>query len=367
MMTRFSRLLNGYMNEIGLSDSRLAWRIGVCRHTIIRWRNGLVERPNCDRVREVTNVLRLTPQERHELLRAARCQDRTADQFLPVIGKPVFSPKQFFGREELLGRMRRAWEKESLENVAVIGNRGSGKTSLLHYLEKIGTTSKNSLRPNQRPPKSWKDWLPKDFQFAIIDFCDAGMCDPEVLVRDVLQQLKLPTPEVCDLECFAKTLKQVEIPTIIMMDEVGAGLNSETLTPEFWYNLRSLAGHSPHLGFLMTARESVQVLAKNAGKPSPFFNLFGHTLELEAFTDDEAQDFLNHFPGKLSSKDRQWILDNSGGWPVFLQMICDERLIALEEKQLDEHWKVEALKRIKTFQESSSRPISIKNTSEVWQ
>jgi hypothetical protein len=169
------------------------------------------------------------------------------------------------------------------------------------------------------------------------------------------------------LECFAKTLKQVEIPTIIMMDEVGAGLNSETLTPEFWYNLRSLAGHSPHLGFLMTARESVQVLAKNAGKPSPFFNLFGHTLELEAFTDDEAQDFLNNFPGKLSSKDRQWILDNSGGWPVFLQMICDERLIALEEKQLDELWKVEALKRIKTFQESSSRPISIKNTSEVWQ
>jgi DNA-binding XRE family transcriptional regulator/energy-coupling factor transporter ATP-binding protein EcfA2 len=360
----FSDLLDDYITEVGLSDARLAWKVGVSRHTIIRWRTGEVKQPSkCDKVREVAKVLKLTSLQRHELLLAAGCQDEVEDKLIPVVGKPVISPKQLFGQQAVLERIKRVWSKIHLENIALIGPRGSGKTSLLHYLENITTAT--SLRPNQ--PKGWDNWLPNGFQFAIINFHDPGMCHPETLIRDVLEQLNLPIPDVCDLECFANILKRVETQTIIMMDEIGAGLKSSDLDANFWYNFRFLTGHCANLGFFVTAREPIEVLAKNEGKPSPFFNLFGNILALEPFTKSEALEFLDYCPKTLFDEDREWmlnVLDKTGYWPVLLQHLCDERLLALEQSQTDEVWKNNALERIKPFLQHLPPPKG-SNNSEV--
>jgi transcriptional regulator with XRE-family HTH domain len=71
-MRTFSELLREYTARTGISDAELARGLGVRRQTVFRWKEGLVARP-----RDVADVLRcaaklrLTPQERDELLMAA--------------------------------------------------------------------------------------------------------------------------------------------------------------------------------------------------------------------------------------------------------------------------------------------------------
>ncbi len=71
-MKPFGELLSYYINRVGISDAELARRLGVSRQTVFRWREGLTDRPrHRDDVVDIANKLRLTPDERHELLLAA--------------------------------------------------------------------------------------------------------------------------------------------------------------------------------------------------------------------------------------------------------------------------------------------------------
>lgn len=71
-MRTFAELLTEYMKRTGISDSELARTLGVSRQTIFRWKEGTVERPqHREDVLRCAARLRLTPQERDELLLAA--------------------------------------------------------------------------------------------------------------------------------------------------------------------------------------------------------------------------------------------------------------------------------------------------------
>jgi tetratricopeptide (TPR) repeat protein/DNA-binding XRE family transcriptional regulator len=71
-MESFNELLSQYIQRTGISDAELARTIGVSRQTIFRWREGLTGRPrHRDDVLEIARKLRLTSDERDELLLAA--------------------------------------------------------------------------------------------------------------------------------------------------------------------------------------------------------------------------------------------------------------------------------------------------------
>lgn len=75
----FADLLTEYMERTGIGDAELARRINVNRLTLIRWREGVTERPRhrAD-VARCADVLRLTPEERDEFLLAAGFQPDSA-------------------------------------------------------------------------------------------------------------------------------------------------------------------------------------------------------------------------------------------------------------------------------------------------
>lgn len=263
-----------------------------------------------------------------------------------VIGNPIINPRQFFGREYILKRIFDVWRTTPLQHIAIIGEKRSGKTSLLHYLSRIIDTPAQKLRPNQR-----NDWIKPCYQWVYIDFQDPRMAYQESLLRYILSKIGLPIPQPCDLVAFTEIIDQyLDIPTIILLDEIKAGFNCPDLDEHFWWGMRSL-GCGGKLGFLFTAHQLPQEIVQDDGKPSPFFNIFGHVFNLDPFTEEEALDFISSIPQIFDKKEIQWIIDNSRKWPALLQIICHSRFTALEEGKKDHSWKIEALQRIKPYRD----------------
>ncbi len=166
MAKTFAKLLDEHIKSKNISNAQLAEEIKkktsekTCnRHTIGLWCKGEVKRPNCEYVKAGADVLGLTLFQRVEFLAAAGCpyNEELAEllelsknvrndppdiiednsQNKPIIGVPINLPHQFFGREKELKRIFGRWKQPPLVNVAVIGARRSGKTSLLHYIKNI--------------------------------------------------------------------------------------------------------------------------------------------------------------------------------------------------------------------------------------
>jgi hypothetical protein len=264
-----------------------------------------------------------------------------------VIGPPITEPRQFFGRDHLLRRIFGVWKHTPVQHIAIVGLKRSGKTSLLHYLKRIIDTPAEKLRPYQR-----NDWLMPGYQWVFVDFQDPRMCQQENLLRYIITELDIPQPEPCNLINFMEAVDQyLDIPTVILLDEITAGMMSENLDEQFWWGLRSLGSHHSFgkIGFLLSAHESPEQMTLSNSKPSPFFNIFGHVLNLGPLTEEEARELVDSSPLPFSESDIEWILTQTHRWPVLLQMFCYLRLVALEEGEKNNAWQKESLDRMKPY------------------
>jgi hypothetical protein len=266
-----------------------------------------------------------------------------------IVGPPISQPRYFFGRDYEIKRIFGLWRRFPLQNVAVIGPKRSGKTSLLHYLEKITLTPPEQLRPSQQT-----NWLPQpeQYRWVFVDFQDARMGHRERLLRYLLTSLDMPIPEPCDLENFMDIVSlQLDSPTIILMDEISAGLASPELDQQFWGSLRSLGSNltGGNLAFLLTSHEAPAQLAEEHGKPSPFFNIFGHTFKLGALKETEALELIASSPYPFDQADINWIMAQSGCWPYLLQILCHARLTALEYQEAGDSWKREGMRQMAPY------------------
>lgn len=280
-----------------------------------------------------------------------------ADLVAPfIVGLPITHPRSFFGRDYELGRIFGLWKRFPLQNVAVIGAKRSGKTSLLHYLKTITMAAPDQLRPGQRA-----DWLPEPqrYQWVMVDFHDVRMHQRERLLQHLLSSLGLPAPDKCDLPCFMDLIDQhLRAPAIILMDEIGAALESPDLDQDFWWGLRSVGVNQAkgNLGFLLTSHLPPAQLAQDQGKLSPFFNIFGHTFTLGPLLEQEARDLIASAPQPFEAADVEWILAESGRWPSLLQLLCHVRLETLKDGQRDTAWRAEGQRQMTPFRHLLSKP-----------
>lgn len=265
-----------------------------------------------------------------------------------VTHQPVVDPRQFFGRVRECRRIFAWWRHFPLQNVAIVGPKKSGRTSLLHYLKEIHMTPAGRLRPNQR-----NDWLPDAarYHWLYVDFFDARWRKREALLRYLLAEMGLPLPDPCTLDTFMETVSDhLHQPAVIMLDELSAGLEMPDYDLNFWRSMRALVTSVTrgNLAFVITALDAPGRLAANYGKTSPFFNLFA-SVTLGPLTIEEATELIASSPRPFAAADVQWILEQSQGWPVVVQRLCQERLLALEDGRTDDEWRVEALARIEPY------------------
>ena len=267
-----------------------------------------------------------------------------------ITGSPITHPRYFFGREKELKRLFNLLKRHPLQNAAIIGKQRSGKTSLLYYLKNITTTPPTELRPNQK-----SDWLPhpENYRWIFVDFQDARMGNREKLLSYILASLSLEIPTECDLDKFMEVVsKKLRSPTIILLDEIGVALKRcPELDDEFWECLRSLTTNytGGNLAFVLATPESPIELAHHSGHTSPFFNIFGYTTTLGALTEGEARELIGNSPIGFPEEDVEWILEESGGWPLLLQILCRECLFSLEDGESDGNWREEGLRQIAPF------------------
>jgi transcriptional regulator with XRE-family HTH domain len=321
-MIYFAEQLDKYMKIANLSDEALAGQIGVTKMTVHNWRTGKNKNsPSREKVVKCAYLLKLTPKQRMEFFTMAGILVGIP-KFLPVVGIPVIKPYQFFGREALLRDIYWAWNKVVPESIIIVGPKRSGKTSVLNYLKNINHAE--YYRPDQ--PKGWPiDWLPYHVQMAFIDFQDANMFQPESLMASILQQLNLTIPSPCELTTFSSVLKNELIkPAVILIDNLEIGLKITALDEIFWRNMAFLGSHE-RLSFVATISQ-LPLLVEGCDKSSSFFELFGHTLQLEAFTKDEARELFANSPESFSSSEIEKMLEESSCWPELLQKLCDTRL-----------------------------------------
>ncbi|WP_353572236.1 helix-turn-helix transcriptional regulator [Candidatus Albibeggiatoa sp. nov. BB20] len=360
----FAQLLTRYMQQMEVSVTQLAKDLNLRRETLARWSNGKVLHPRLSKdVLRCAVYLGLNTQQRDELLIAAGFApvgmstsmhstdlpiSLTALHWSPfIIGPPITEPSQFFGRDYVVKRIFDVWRCMPLQHIAVVGLKRSGKTSLLHYLRRVIETPQEQLRDKQR-----NDWLSPGYQWVFVDFQDPRMCYQESLLRHILVELDLPVPEPCDLVGFMEIIDSyLEIPTLVLLDEIGAGLEAPELDEQFWWGLRSLGSNHAggKIGFLMTAHQAPEELMIDHHRPSPFFNIFGHVFFLDELEENEALDLILSSPIPFPEQDVAWILEQSGRWPALLQIFCHSRLTALEENNQTDRWKKEALRRLQPY------------------
>lgn len=267
-----------------------------------------------------------------------------------IAGPPVTHPRHFFGRQRVLKRIFNLWRHPPLQNAAIIGPRRSGKTSLLLYLKNITTTPLEQLRPGQRT-----DWLPQPerYRWIFVDFQDPRVGSREGLLRYLLISLDLPIPHPCDLErCMDVVSRNLHTPTVILLDEIGVALERYLeLDDVFWESLRALATNQVegNLAFVLAAHESPDQLARHSDLGSPFFNIFGYTAALGPLKDPEARELIASSPIPFSPADADWILAQSGRWPLLQQILCRERLIVLEAGETGDAWREDGLRQIEPF------------------
>lgn len=266
-----------------------------------------------------------------------------------VTGSPITHPRHFFGRQKELKRLFNLLKRHPLQNAAIIGKRRIGKTSLLHYLKNITTTPAEELRPNQK-----SDWLPNPeiYRWIFVDFQDPRMASKERFLSHILENLRIKIPENCDLDNFMDVVSDnLNRPTVILLDEIGVGLQRcPELDDEFWESLRSLATNytGGNLAFILATHEAPIELAHHTGHSSPFFNIFGYTATLGALKEEEARELIASSPIPFPDEDVEWILGQSQGVPLLLQILCRECLFHLEDGDTDD-WREEGLQQIEPF------------------
>ncbi len=264
-----------------------------------------------------------------------------------IVGPPVTHPAHFFGRERELKRILNLLKRLPLQNAAIIGPRRSGKTSLLHFLPALAAAT--SLRPDQQ--LTWQPDAPYTWVFA--DFQDTRLGTREGFLRHLLTQMGLAVPEPCDLEAFMNTVAdQMKTRTVILLDEIGVALGRyPELDEEFWESLRSLATNQVggRLGFILASDSQPGELAAAHGLGSPFFNIFGYTAHLGPLPEPEAHTLIASSPQPFDADDVAWIMAQSGRWPILLQLLCRECLLAYEEGETGPAWREEALRQMQPY------------------
>ena len=242
-------------------------------------------------------------------------------------GNPISDPSRFFGRqaeaEQVYTRLRNA----EFESSSIVGERRTGKTSLLNYIAHPSTAQARGL----------------DLARYIFVYADLQMVNQKTTpTRFWSRILRRVTRKIKDDELkaeFKQAYEQSEIDNytlddlfyvtdehnlyfVLLLDEFENVTTNANFDTDFFYGLRALAIH--HNLALITAskQELITLCHSDAVRASPFFNIFAN-INLPAFDKEEATTLIQQSTAgtnvRFTPSELALLFDVAGYHPYFVQ------------------------------------------------
>lgn len=234
---------------------------------------------------------------------------------------PIRQPSYFFDREEETARVLALLT--NLQNVAILGQRRIGKTSLLFHIARPEIYKMTGLSGE------------KVF-FIYVDGQDMGELDEAgvrgFLARQIIDRIpsnvttEIHSPMVSyhDFRDLVEQTTQQGFTVFLLLDEFETLAANPALTPRFFSSLRALSSQF-NLVFVTASYRSLFDLtyARVDTLSSPFFNTFAH-FNLGLFSETEATGLIKTLAENaglsLPADTIQRIVTLAGPHPFFLQM-----------------------------------------------
>ncbi|MEW5867714.1 MAG: AAA family ATPase [Chloroflexota bacterium] len=244
-----------------------------------------------------------------------------------TFGNPIREPERFYGRQAELGQIVTRLLSGALESTSVIGERRSGKTSLLKYLAHEQGASRLGLAPGRYCTvyidfEGLTDITPARFWQRVLGLLGRSLCSP-ALDETIQAFRKLENYDVFDLEDVFQAVDNLGVKVVLLMDEFEYVIQNPNFGVSFFAGLRSIAINYPLALVSATRRELVDLCHSDEIKGSPFFNIFA-TVFLRPFSPAEVQDLLDGYTGgsdmAFEPQEKGLVLRIAGGYPIFVQI-----------------------------------------------
>jgi tRNA A-37 threonylcarbamoyl transferase component Bud32 len=239
----------------------------------------------------------------------------------------ITDPAYFFGRQRELERLYSAIATHQCDSL--VGDRKLGKSSLLTRLSHAPTLQSFGLDPAVYvfvyfDLESMASARRDDFWLELLDTI-ASQLPPGDLARALRQQIDGGEIRFMMVRRALRRLRDTGLEVVLMLDEFESLARNAQFDPDFYGELRSLAGELGLVILTASKRSLYDLTYENSSTlSSPFFNIFSE-MPIGLMTLEDARRILIGLSGQSGSpfcaEEVDWALDLSGPHPFFTQVI----------------------------------------------
>ncbi len=243
-------------------------------------------------------------------------------------GNPISDSKRFVGRRREVKQVYMRLRNAEFESSSIVGERRSGKTSLLNYIAHSDTVQAYGLDPESylfvyldleminatsTPTRLYQHMLRRI----------ASRVENEDLKKEIRDVSQYESIDTYDLAEALDSMEDRDLSVVLLIDEFENLGNNANFGPDFYYGLRSLAIHHDLALVTSTRVDLVEISHSEEVRSSPFFNIFA-TINLQPFSRDDIAEMLDTYLAdsgiSFPEPEMDQLLALSGRVPFFAQM-----------------------------------------------
>jgi hypothetical protein len=239
----------------------------------------------------------------------------------------ITDPACFFGRQRELERLYSAIATHQC--ISIVGERKLGKSSLLSRLSHAPTLQSFGLDPALYvfvyfDLESMASARREDFWMELLDTI-ASQLPPGDMAQTLRRQIDAGEVRFMTARRALRRLRDTGLEVVLMLDEFESLARNAQFDPDFYGELRSLAGELGLIILTASKRSLYDLTYENSSTlSSPFFNIFSE-MPIGLMPPDDARQILIALSSRsgvaFCADEIEWALDLSGPHPFFTQVI----------------------------------------------